>query len=148
MSRTVILFGTESGNAELVADDLADALEGDVVVEDMSTFAPADLTAEDFYIVVCSTHGDGDLPQGAQPFYDALDAEKPDLAGVEYAVFGLGDSSYKTHSRGSEIISEKLTSLGARRVGAYGRHDSADGSAPNDAAFEWLENLDTSIIEG
>lgn len=144
MSRTVILFGTESGNAELVADDLADALEGDVSVEDMSTFSPADMTPEDFYIVVCSTHGDGDLPQGAQPFFDALEAMKPDLHGIEYAVFGLGDSSYKTHSRGSELIDEQLTRFGARRVGAYGRHDSADGSAPNDAAYAWLENLDTS----
>ncbi|NQX13435.1 flavodoxin domain-containing protein [Microbacteriaceae bacterium VKM Ac-2855] len=141
MSRTVILFGTESGNAEMVAEDLEAEIAGEVRVEDMTDFELDALSADDFYIIVCSTHGDGELPTGARPFYAALQAETPDLADVTYAVFGLGDSSYETYSHGSEIIDEKLTELGAHRVGVYGRHDASDGSLPNDTAIEWVREL-------
>lgn len=146
MSRTVILFGTESGNAEMVAEDLEPEITGDVVVEDMTDFDLADLDADDFYIIVCSTHGDGELPTGARPFFAALTADSPDLDGFRYAVFGLGDSSYETYSHGSEIIDEKLTELGAQRVGVYGRHDASDGTLPNDTAIEWVRELTKAVV--
>jgi len=143
MSKTVILYGTESGNAEMVADDLVDAIssERDVESVDMSDFDVSDFDAENFYIIVCSTHGDGELPSSARPFGAALDSERPDLSGIRYSIFGLGDSSYETYSHGSEIIDEKLTALGAERVGVYGRHDASDGSLPNDDALAWLEGV-------
>ena len=143
MSKTVILYGTESGNAEMVADDLVDEISTEREVEsiDMSDFDVADFDADTFYIVVCSTHGDGELPSSARPFGAALDAEQPDLTGIRYSIFGLGDSSYETYSHGSEIIDEKLRALGAERVGVYGRHDASDGSLPNDDALSWLEGV-------
>lgn len=140
---TVILYGTESGNAELVAEDLAAELEGDreVQVYDMTDFDISDFTAEHFYLVVCSTHGDGELPGGAKPLLEALVTGEPDLSGIRYAMFGLGNSTYETYSQGSEIIDRKLTALGAERVGIYGRHDASDGSLPNDDAVEWARAL-------
>ncbi len=143
MSKTFILYGTESGNAEMVADDLLDELGDGREAEsiDMSDFDVADFDAANFYIIVCSTHGDGELPSSARPFGEALDLEAPDLSGIRYTVFGLGDSSYETYSHGSEIIDEKLTALGATRVGVYGRHDASDGSLPNDEALEWLRGV-------
>ncbi|MFC9767189.1 flavodoxin domain-containing protein [Rhodococcus jostii] len=143
MSRTVILFGTESGNAEMVAEDLVEELDGnhDAVAIDMTDYDISEFSTEDSYIVVCSTHGDGELPSGARPFFEALESDSPDLSGVRYSVFGLGDSSYETYSHGSEIIDEKLRALGAERVGEYGRHDASDGSLPNDDALEWLRTV-------
>jgi MioC protein len=143
MSKTVILYGTESGNAELVAEDISEELNGGaaVVVSDMSDFDVADLSPEDFYIIICSTHGDGELPTSARPFHEALSATNPALAGLKYAIFGLGDSSYETYSQGSEYIDRVLTELGAERVGDYGRHDAADGSLPNDSAVAWSQSL-------
>lgn len=146
MSRTVILFGTESGNAEMVAEDLEAEIEGEVSVEDMTDFELDELSVNDFYIIVCSTHGDGELPTGARPFFAALEAESPDLSGFSYAIFGLGDSSYETYSHGSEIIDEKLTELGAQRVGVYGRHDASDGSLPNDTAIAWVQELEARRV--
>lgn len=146
MSRTVVLFGTESGNAEMVAEDLELEIEGETAVEDMTDFDLDDLTPDDFYIIVCSTHGDGELPTGARPFAASLAERRPDLTGYVYAVFGLGDSSYETYSHGSELIDEQLTALGAQRVGVYGRHDASDGSLPNDAAIEWVKALLASRV--
>jgi MioC protein len=141
MKNTVILFGTESGNAEMVAEDLAAELGESATIADMTDFDVADFTSEDAYIVVCSTHGDGELPSGARPLFDALDEQRPDLTGIRFSIFGLGDSSYETYSHGSEIIDEQLRGLGAQRVGEYGRHDATDGSLPNDGALEWLRTV-------
>lgn len=141
MSATVILFGTESGNAELVADDLIDVIGSDASALDMSDFDIGDFTSDTFYLVVCSTHGEGELPSSAKPFATALQAKSPDLGGIRYAIFGLGNSSYDNYSHGSEIIDEQLTALGASRIGEYGRHDAADGSLPNDEAIIWLNGV-------
>jgi len=143
VSQTVILFGTESGNAELVADDFVDELGGGAVSIDMADFEVSGFDREHTYIVVCSTHGEGELPSSARPFGSALDEQRPNLAGVRYSIFGLGNSSYEIYSHGSEIIDAKLTGLGAVRVGVYGRHDAVDGSLPNDTALEWLRDLRT-----
>lgn len=141
MSKTVILYGTESGNAELVADDLIDELGADAQSIDMADFDVDDFDSAIFYIVVCSTHGEGELPSSARPFGAALDERQPDLTGFRYSIFGLGNSSYEIYSHGSEIIDEKLTALGASRIGVYGRHDAVDGSLPNDDAVVWLREV-------
>ena len=59
-----VLYGTETGNAEMVADDIVDALSADVSIEstDMSKFSVTDLSPDVFYFIVCSTYGDGELP--------------------------------------------------------------------------------------
>jgi len=140
MTKTVVLFGTESGNAETVAEDFVADLEahGSVELADMTDFDIADFNPDDSYIVVCSTHGDGELPSGAWPFFRALEERSPDLTGIRYRIFGLGNSTYEIYSHGSEIIDEKLRELGAERIGVYGRHDASDGSLPNDTALQWL----------
>lgn len=140
---TVILFGTESGNAEFAAEDMAAAIESgrNVIVVDMTDFEVSEFSAGTFYVIISSTHGEGEVPSGARPFVEALNSEAPDLAGVDFAVFGLGDSTYENYSRGSEIIEQKLSDLGGKRLGTYGRHDASDGSLPNDAAVEWVKEL-------
>lgn len=140
--KVVILFGTESGNAEFAAEDMAaEVTQRDVEVVDMTDFDVADFDSENLYLVICSTHGEGDLPSGATPLFKALEAEAPDLSGIQYAMFGLGDSSYEHYSKGSEHINSKLTELGATRVGVYGRHDAHTGTLPNDAAVKWTNEI-------
>lgn len=135
-----VLFGTESGNAEMVAFDLSDELGGSDA-EDLSEFDIADLTTETLYLIVCSTHGEGELPQGAQPFAEALQDASPDLTGVRYAMFGLGDSTYPNYSKGSDRLDEQLRSLGAERVGEFGRHDAAGREDPSELAAAWSAEL-------
>ena len=136
-----VLYGTETGNAEMVADDIVDALSADVSIEsfDMSKYSVADLSNDVFYFIVCSTYGDGELPQSAQPFFDALNSQRPDLSGLRFAVFGLGDSFYETFNRGSEIIAQTLTELGAEQVGERGMHDASAGQLPGDIAMPWAK---------
>lgn len=139
-----IVFGTESGGAELVAEDLRRRLDGraDIQVVDLSETDPHEIDPSRLHIVVCSTYGDGELPTSVRPFREALLEERPDLSDLPFAVFGMGDRSYsKTYSRGSELLAEALTQLGATRVGEYGRHDAGGPLDAVEAAGEWLEGV-------
>lgn len=137
--RIVILFGTESGNAELIANEIADAIDARFAVstQDMSEADPAKLSSDDFHLIVCSTHGDGELPCGAASFAAALEHGQSDLHGIRYAMFGLGDSSYDNYSRGSEIMDELLRARGGERTGAYGRYDASSHDDPVQVARQW-----------
>lgn len=140
-----VLYGTESGNSELIAEDLGAKLRettDEVEVADLQDFDPQAMTAESFYVVVCSTHGEGDLPNTAIPFAEAFDKALPDLTGVRYAMFGLGDTFYEeTYSQGSEHLDRRFAAQGAVRVGEYGRHDASSWDLPSDVALEWLPGV-------
>ncbi|MFW0795427.1 flavodoxin family protein [Gordonia sp. CPCC 205515] len=145
----VILYGTETGNCELVADAISDvlAVDHDPSIYDMSEFAVEDLDPADFLVVVCSTYGEGELPTGAEPFAEELDSVDPDLTGLRFAVFGLGDSVYgETFNRGGEIMAEMLTKRGATQVGEHARHDNSSTVKPAKQASEWAQTL-APIIE-
>lgn len=144
----VILYGTETGTGELVADAIADALnQHDPSIYDMSEYAVEDLVPEDFLVIVCSTYGEGELPTGAEPFADELESVNPDLGGLRFAVFGLGDSIYDTFNRGGEIVAEMLTKRGAVQVGEHARHDNSSSIKPAKQAEEWAGGI-AELIEG
>ncbi|PAU85065.1 nitric oxide synthase [Pseudomonas sp. WN033] len=139
--KILVIYGTETGNAEMVADDLVNALSQDFESSghDMAHFDPATIATDDVLIVVCSTYGDGELPNSAQPFFQHLDSQAPDLTGVRFATFGLGDSFYETFNRGSQIIADKLATLGACEFGQRGVHDASSGELPGEIALSWLK---------
>ena len=145
-----ILFGTESGGAELVADELHRLLDSGtaaggaagVEVRDLAETEPGDLAPGRLHLIVCSTYGDGEVPTSARPFYEALRDPGSRLDGVRYAMFGMGDRSYeKTYSRGSELIDEALAARGASRVGEYGRHDAGGPISAAEAAVDWVAGV-------
>ncbi|MNE27437.1 Cindoxin [compost metagenome] len=141
--KMIVLYGTETGNAEMVAEDIGDALGNDyeASVHDMSRFDASQLSPDHFHVIVCSTYGDGELPNSAQPFYSALEQRRPDLSGLRFAAFGLGDSFYATYNNGSQIIADKLRELGAEQVGERGLHDASSGELPGDVALAWAKQI-------
>jgi MioC protein len=139
-----ILFGTESGNAELVADDLAEALTTSgnaaevVAMEDFDIAELADLPS---VVVITSTYGEGELPATTAPFVDALQAANPDLGHLRFAAFGLGDSSYATYNNAIDVLAKDLAALGAQQIGETGRHDAISGESFTDAVNSWSKTI-------
>ncbi len=66
----------------------------------MGDYPVEDLCGQQMVILITSTYGEGDLPDTAIPFFDALKQQKPDLPSREFAAFGLGDGSYDTYNNG------------------------------------------------
>lgn len=138
-----ILYGTETGNAEMLAEDIAGHLsDHEVEVTNLSDFSPTGFDADTFYIVVTSTYGDGELPASAVPFGERMAQIQPDLSSIAFAVFGMGDSEYpETFNFGGKRIEELMTSAGATLVGERVTHDASGSDLPEDLAFPWAEDV-------
>ena len=70
-----ILVGTMTGTAEMVADEMCDALEEaghTVEVLPMDDLEPSVFDDGDTFLIVTSTYGQGDVPDNAMKFYEAL----------------------------------------------------------------------------
>lgn len=144
MHELTILFGTESGNAEMVAEDVSAALEESGVagrVTSMEDYDVEELGSQSVIILVVSTYGEGDLPETAAPFFEALTDRKPDLSSVRFAAFGLGDSSYETYNHGITTLTSVFADLGATQIGQTGYHDADSGLDASDLAIAWLNDV-------
>jgi len=142
--KITVLYGTETGNAEMLAEDIVSSLESghDAEAVNLSDFAPDDFEAGGFYLVVCSTYGDGELPASAKPFAEAMAQSGADLSGVSFSVFGLGDSEYdETFNHGSKHMADLLTKHGATQLGERLTHDASGGDMADDLALPWAEEM-------
>jgi MioC protein len=139
-----ILVGTQTGVAQLVAQEIELRLDGeDIRVKtllmddiDASVFADGGL-----FLVCTSTYGQGDVPDGAKPFYEELLNGRPDLSAVRYGLIGLGDNG--THAATFCFAAKKfdriLSELGAARIGEPLFNDS-NTELPEDEAAAWVED--------
>jgi len=147
-----ILVGTMTGTAQLCAQEMELALDdGDTQVETllMDKLAP-DVFSERgaVYLVCTSTYGQGDVPDNAKSLYEALCSGRPDLAGVRYGVFGLGDRTYaETFNSGGRRFDEILSALGAERIGERYMHDASSGTLPEEIALDWAQDWIAKVRE-
>jgi MioC protein len=139
--KIAVLYGTETGNAEMLAEDIAAHLsDHETRVANLSDTAPGDLAPGTFYLVICSTYGDGDLPASAKPFAERMQAANPDLSDVRFAVFGMGDSAYpETFNHGGKRIEALFADAGAVVLGERVMHDASGSEMAEDLAMPWAE---------
>lgn len=112
-----VLFGSQTGNAEELAQQLAARAADKGVsakVVDMADYKPRQLKKEQYLALLTSTHGEGDPPDSALDFYEFLHGKKaPKLKDLRYSVLSLGDSSYEHFCKTGQDFDQQLASLGA-----------------------------------
>jgi len=118
--KLLVLYATESGNAEALAGKVKqDAAKRGFAAKilDMGDATVESLKGAGTIIAIVSTWGDGEPPQRAAPFYRALMADSaPRLEGVKFAVLALGDSSYAQFCETGKAIDRRFEFLGASRA--------------------------------
>lgn len=144
MATIMVIVGTESGNAQMVADALADELPElnykVTVVEEPDTDTVNELANFVNVLVCTSTHGDGDLPDNIQGFHQALTEQKPDLSHLKYGVIALGDQTYHdTFCQGGKTMDATFSQLGAIKVGERLEVDACTQPLPDEDAVEWAK---------
>lgn len=115
-----VLYGTQTGNAELVAEDTTSALKAagvDARMAGLDEITPESVVGMGRVAVICSTYGQGEMPDNAELFWEALEKSgAPRLDSVQYAVFALGDSSYEDFCHAGKLIDTRLEQLGGTRL--------------------------------
>jgi flavodoxin len=137
----LILYGTVTGNSETLAKKLADALRPTGLnpqVFDMAHCQPSVLKHANCVLVVASTYGDGEPPDDAAPFWQAIvHGSGLDLRGVKYSVLALSNTTYDHFCKCGRDFDAALERHGAIRI--YPRVDcDVDYSKP---AEQWIAGV-------
>ncbi|MBB3973963.1 assimilatory sulfite reductase (NADPH) flavoprotein subunit [Hansschlegelia beijingensis] len=118
--RLTILFGSETGNSRALAQALSEAARQvgrQPTVVDIADYKARQLRDEQDLLIVVSTYGEGDPPQGAADFFEFLDSRKaPKLPDLRFAVLALGDSTYERYCEAGKRLDRRLEELGGVRL--------------------------------
>jgi len=141
-----IIVGSVLGASEYVADALQEKLGEHKHTADISLEPNLEaLDQGQIWIICTSTHGAGDLPDNIQAF--AKQVEQSTLAGVNFIVIGLGDSSYDTYCKGAMQMERLLITAGAHLLRPALHIDVLHHPIPEEAAIVWLEKWLHSLAE-
>jgi sulfite reductase alpha subunit-like flavoprotein len=137
-----VLFASETGTAEGLAREFADACQlshgadamADIDVDEI------DGTTTIFFV---STAGQGSLPRNGTEFLKQLNARKDSFAeGTSFSVMGLGDSSYYFFLKAAKDIEEAMLKLGAKCIHPLGEgDDSCADEGLAEGLHQWQQGI-------
>jgi sulfite reductase (NADPH) flavoprotein alpha-component len=138
--KLTITYGTETGNSKKLATDFATKArkQGHTVkLTSLDQYRLADLSKEENFISVISTHGEGEPPASAKKFFNHIHETKLDLSNLHYAVLALGDSAYPLFCKAGEEVDRRFAALGGKRILSLLK---CDVDFETDAS-EWFNNV-------
>ncbi|KAK2745743.1 NAPDH-dependent diflavin reductase [Onygenales sp. PD_40] len=137
----IVLYGSETGNSQEVAEELGRICERLHIAARVCELDAVDAESLRDYgltMIAVSTTGQGDFPPNARAFWKSLLLKRLPptfLNGVNFALFGLGDSSYPKFNWAARKLHKRLIQLGANELYPYGEADD-----------EHLEGLEGTFI--
>ncbi|HID7676371.1 TPA: assimilatory sulfite reductase (NADPH) flavoprotein subunit [Neisseria meningitidis] len=115
-----VLSASQTGNAKSVADKAADSLEAagiQVSRTELKDYKAKNIADERRLLLVTSTQGEGEPPEEAVVLHKLLNGKKaPKLDKLQFAVLGLGDSSYPNFCQAGKDFDRRFEELGAKRL--------------------------------
>ncbi|KAH7334940.1 riboflavin synthase domain-like protein [Rhizoctonia solani] len=149
----LILYGTETGNAKDAAEKIgrvARRYHFLARVVAMDAFSVPTLIDESLVIFVCSTTGNGIEPANMTTLWNALLRVElpPDLfEDMDFAVLGLGDSSYQRFNWAAKRLQRRLLGLGGYELCERGEADDQHPLGSDGIIDPWIVDLFDKINE-
>lgn len=146
-SSILVIYGSVTGNSEYCADKTAKELREkglQVVTENMADADPMLLKEHETVLIITSTYGDGEPPDGAEDFYHAVVKKGGmDLSHAQFTVLALGDTGYDQFCKCGIDFDAALETQGAQRIHPIVLADT-DYDAPFD---EWKKGVFAALAE-
>ncbi|XP_051022488.1 NADPH-dependent diflavin oxidoreductase 1 isoform X3 [Acomys russatus] len=143
----LVLFGSQTGTAQDEAERLgrhARRRRLDCCVQPLDSYPVANLIREPLVIFVCATTGQGDPPDNMKNFWKFIFRKSllsTSLCQMDFAVLGLGDSSYAKFNFVAKKLHRRLLQLGGNALLPPCLGDDQHELGPDAAIDPWLGNL-------
>jgi len=148
----LVLYGTETGNAQDVAYELSQCLQRFHFVtasRELDATALVDLLHHDVVVFAISTTGQGDFPLNARKFWSSLLRKKltpVSLERVKYGIVGLCDSSYPKFNLAARKLHKRLQQLGAEPLVDLCEADEQGEEGTEGAFLAWLPLFQEQVL--
>ncbi|NWU31399.1 NDOR1 oxidoreductase, partial [Dyaphorophyia castanea] len=150
--RLLVLFGSQTGTAQDTAERIGREAKRRHLrcrVEALDSCDLANLIHEPLVVFVCATTGQGDPPDNMKMFWRFLfrkNLPASSLCQLDYAVLGLGDSSYPKFNFVAKKLHKRLLQLGGNPLLPVALGDDQHDLGPDAVVDPWLVALWDKIL--
>ncbi|MCE2028106.1 flavodoxin domain-containing protein [Sessilibacter corallicola] len=146
MSSVLVVYGSVSGTAAIVAEEIVRELtEKDFQTElSDSSDVYTKIPNYDLVLVVTSTTGAGNFPDNIDGFYQELFQNKNNqrLTETQFSVLALGDTSFTTtYCRAGELFHDVFIQSGSDPILECFKLDACEVMDPVGAGIEWAHSV-------
>ena len=114
-----ILYATQTGNAEEVAQNLSKLAKSKgfiVNINEMNHYTMDQFRKFKNVAIVTSTYGEGEVPEMGIEFWKDLESSSIKISNLKYGLIALGDRSHEIFCGAGKAISKKLDELDGKKV--------------------------------
>lgn len=146
--KIVILYGSQTGNSQDIAERVWRRTKSLNINSIVSSFDHFDLNnlleKENILVCVCSTTGQGDVPDNMTKFWKMIMRKNVPsnlFEGLEFFTIGLGDSSYEKFNFTAKKLHKRLLQLGASSPAEICQCDEQHPNGSEGAYSIWIQNF-------